>query len=67
MIAAVAPPAPVDLSASLQQAGLQMVETSNAVAVPAAPSVTQPLGRKPKPTVVIPAEPLQMVETQHKA
>ncbi|MBA3033503.1 MAG: Rne/Rng family ribonuclease [Gammaproteobacteria bacterium] len=65
-VAAVAPPPPVDLSASLQQAGLQMVETSNAVAVPAVPSVVQPLGRKPKPAVVIPAEPLQMVETQHK-
>ncbi|MDP2171418.1 MAG: ribonuclease E/G, partial [Rhodocyclaceae bacterium] len=66
-VSAVAPTPPIDLSASLQQAGLQMVETSNAVVVPVAPSTAQPLGRKPKPAVVIAAEPLQMVETQHKA
>jgi len=66
--AAVTPPPPVvDLTANLQQAGLQMIETSHAVVVPVASSEAKPLGRKPKSAVVIPAEPLQMVETQPRA
>ncbi|MDP1732751.1 MAG: ribonuclease E/G, partial [Sulfuritalea sp.] len=59
-------PAPVDLSGSLQQAGLVMIETSHAAPSPAdtfAPA--QPLGRKPKPAAVIVNEPLQMVETKN--
>ncbi|MDO8789827.1 MAG: Rne/Rng family ribonuclease [Sulfuritalea sp.] len=58
-------PAPVDLSGSLQQAGLVMIETSHAA--PAADSFApaQPLGRKPKPAPVIVNEPLQMVETKN--
>jgi ribonuclease E len=64
---AVAAPTPVvDLSANLQQAGLQMIETSSATAAPVVTSVPQQLGRKPKPAAVIINEPLQMVETQHK-
>ncbi|HWS02774.1 MAG TPA: Rne/Rng family ribonuclease [Gammaproteobacteria bacterium] len=64
---AVAAPTPVaDLSANLQQAGLQMIETSSAATAPVVTSVHQQLGRKPKPAAVIVNEPLQMVETQHK-
>ena len=59
-------PAPVDLSGSLQQAGLVMIETSNAAPRPAsAAEPAQPLGRKPKPAPVIANEPLQMVETKN--
>ena len=61
------PPPPVDLSANLQQAGLQMVETSSSS--PAVPTVTiapQQLGRKPKLAAIISEEPMQMVETQNK-
>jgi ribonuclease E len=59
---------PVDLSANLQQAGLQMVETSGATlaAAPPASSAPQQLGRKPKPAAIISDEPMQMVETQNK-
>jgi ribonuclease E len=66
----VVPPAPapeaepVDLSASLQQAGLVMIETSSTApreqALPEAPK----LGRKPRQVQVAAAEPLQMVETR---
>ncbi len=65
----IVPPAPkpaaVDLSGSLQQAGLVLIETSHAA--PAADSFApaQPLGRKPKPAPVIVNEPLQMVETKN--
>ena len=56
--------APVDLSASLQQAGLVMIETSGTApreqALPEAPK----LGRKPRQVQVAAAEPLQMVETR---
>ncbi len=65
-VAIAAPTPAADLSANLQQAGLQMIETSSATATPAATSVPQQLGRKPKPAAVIINEPLQMVETQHK-
>ncbi|MDO9243787.1 MAG: Rne/Rng family ribonuclease [Rhodocyclaceae bacterium] len=61
------PPPVVDLTANLQQAGLQLIETSHAAVVPVTTSEAKPLGRKPKPAMVIPAEPLQMVETQPKA
>ncbi len=61
-----APATPVDLSVSLQQAGLQLVETSSdkarsqaQIAVP-----TPALGRKPRPVPVIADEPLQIVETR---
>ncbi|MRR50785.1 MAG: Rne/Rng family ribonuclease [Rhodocyclaceae bacterium] len=56
---------PIDLSASLQQAGLQMVETVASTPRPEqyfAPQ--QPLGRKPKPVVVVADEPLQIIETR---
>ena len=64
---AIIAPEPVDLSADLEKAGLQMVETSASTSYVPAPSVPpQPLGRKPKPAVVINAEPLQLVETLRK-
>ena len=59
-------PAPVDLTGSLQQAGLVMIETSSSAPRPAATfEPPQPLGRKPKPAAVIANEPLQMVETKN--
>jgi len=58
--------APADLSGSLQQAGLVMIETSGGTPAPAAfAEPAQPLGRKPKPAPVIVNEPLQMVETKN--
>ncbi|RLJ64952.1 Rne/Rng family ribonuclease [Sulfurisoma sediminicola] len=58
-------PAAVDMSASLQQAGLVLIETA-AGSRAAEPIVVPhpPLGRKPKPVSVAPSEPLQMVETK---
>ena len=55
-----------DLSASLEQAGLVLIETrsGNAPPVPEALITGQPQGRKPRPPVAIPNEPLQMVETR---
>jgi ribonuclease E len=59
-------PAPVDISGSLQQAGLVMIETSNTAPRPAAtPEPAPALGRKPRPAPVIASEPLQMVETKN--
>ena len=62
-MASITPPA--NLSASLEQAGLVLIETSSsirpAVEVATAP---QPLGRKPRPPMVVPDEPLQMMETR---
>ena len=55
----------VDVAANLQQAGLVMIETSSAPAPVAVEAPARPLGRKPKPKVVIADEPLQMVETRH--
>jgi len=57
--------APANLSASLEQVGLVLIETSSSVR----PSVEvaappQPLGRKPRPPQAIPDEPLQMMETR---
>ena len=58
--------APVDISGSLQQAGLVMIETSGGAPAPTAHAEpVQPLGRKPKPAPVIVNEPLQMVETKN--
>ena len=67
--AAPASPAPdpvADISASLEQAGLVLIETKSHNASPVAEvSVsTPPRGRKPRPPAVIPNEPLQMVETR---
>jgi hypothetical protein len=60
-----AAPATVDMSASLQQAGLVLIETADASRAAEPIVVPQPpLGRKPKPVVVAPSEPLQMVETK---
>ena len=63
------PPQPsssIDLSSTLQQAGLVMVQTtSSPVTSPdTAAMPPQPLGRKPKPAVMLTNEPLQMVETK---
>jgi len=64
-------PAPVealgDLTASLEQAGLVLIETKTHHAAPVAEAgfSTQARGRKPRPPVVIPNEPLQIVETRH--
>jgi hypothetical protein len=66
-IAPIAVPVPeVDLTADLNQAGLVMIETTGAKpAVTPVATAAPVLGRKPKPPVVIAAEPLQMVETRH--
>ena len=58
-------PAPVDLSGSLQQAGLELVETSHAAPPADSFAPAQPLGRKPRPAPGIVNEPLQMVETKN--
>jgi ribonuclease E len=58
-------PAPVDLTGSLQQAGLELVETSHSAPPADSFAPVQPLGRKPKPVPVIANEPLQMVETKN--
>ena len=68
VVSAPPPPAPkIDLSASLEQAGLIMIETSGDTAPPAAEisMPAQSLGRKPRPVAIIPSEPLQMVETRN--
>jgi ribonuclease E len=68
----VAPPAPivapVDLGASLEQAGLVLIETSghNHSAPAYAPESAPKLGRKPRPAPVIASEALQMVETRNE-
>jgi ribonuclease E len=63
------PAAPaVDLAADLDQAGLVMIETTTDKQ-PVAAQIAEPprpLGRKPKPPVVVADEPLQMVETRHE-
>jgi ribonuclease E len=59
-------PAPPDISGSLQQAGLVMIETNHAASSPAmVHDQAPPLGRKPRPAPVIVSEPLQMVETKN--
>ncbi|MFY9327644.1 MAG: Rne/Rng family ribonuclease [Georgfuchsia sp.] len=60
-------PTTVDVSASLQQAGLVMIETvagAQPIIVEQAP--VQPRGRKPKPVPIIVDEPLQLVETKRE-
>ncbi len=61
-----APVAPkIDLSVSLEQSGLILVETSgNAQPSATSTAPARPLGRKPRPVAIIPSEPLQMVETK---
>jgi len=67
-------PAPVaeikplpDLSATLQQAGLVLIETKSSAPIPAAPvAPAQPLGRKPRKAPEVVNEPLQMVETRRE-
>ncbi len=63
----VKPVAPVDLSINLKESGLVLVETAaNSLAAAAPIEISKPqLGRKPKPPVIVPDEPLQMVETRH--
>jgi ribonuclease E len=58
----------VDLAADLDQAGLVMIETATDKPPVVAPVAEppRPLGRKPKPPVVVADEPLQMVETRHE-
>ena len=56
---------PINLVSTIEQAGLVMIETTSVSASPAN-AVDQPmpiLGRKPKAPVIVPEEPLQMVET----
>ena len=60
--------APIDIGAALADSGLVMIETDDAKA-PAhgngdTESPTQPVGRRPRAAAVIPAEPLQQVETR---
>ena len=55
-----------DLSASLEQAGLVLIETSHSSPPLQASNPAPKLGRKPRPVAVISDEPLQMVETQNK-
>jgi hypothetical protein len=58
-------PVAVDLDQALQDSGLVMVATNpDRAAQPAPESPAPALGRKPRPPVVIDAEPLQQVETQ---
>jgi hypothetical protein len=69
-VEAVAPVIPaepvVDMSAGLEKAGLQLVETVSKPSAPIQEAPAQPLGRKPKAPVIVNAEPLQMVETGRK-
>jgi ribonuclease E len=55
----------VERAADLAQAGLVLIETTSdkPSAVPVE-MPQRPLGRKPKPAVVIPEEPLQIIETR---
>ncbi|MFN4064148.1 MAG: Rne/Rng family ribonuclease [Parazoarcus communis] len=61
--------APIDLTGALEAVGLVMIETSadkKASFGTGAPEEPQRLGRKPRPQVIIPDEPLQQVETHGK-
>ena len=65
-----APSAPIDLGNSLAESGLVMIETSREKVQALAQSHSEeassrPLGRRPRPSLVITDEPLQQVET-HK-
>lgn len=63
-------PIKVDLSGSLEQAGLVMIETAaeKTARLDGQFTVSEPqqFGRKPKPVVVIADEPLQIVETRRE-
>ncbi|MBP9798802.1 MAG: Rne/Rng family ribonuclease [Sterolibacterium sp.] len=62
---AAAPEVRVDMTASLEQAGLVLIETSATQSAPATTGGSaQKLGRKPRPAAIIASEPLQMVETR---
>ena len=65
--AAKAPSSPIALGDALAEGGLVMIETdrSKAGSFQAATEEPARLGRRPRPAVVIPEEPLQQVET-HK-
>ena len=58
----------IDVAVALQQTGLVMIETSQdkAARTVVMPQAEVQLGRKPKPAVIIPEEPLKQVETQNK-
>ena len=58
--------APVDLSSSLQQAGLVLIETSSTHHAAETTAPSQALGRKPRAVPVIVSEPLQIVETKRE-
>ncbi|NMF89354.1 Rne/Rng family ribonuclease [Aromatoleum petrolei] len=65
-----APSAPIDLGSALADSGLVMIETSREKVQALAQSHAEeaparPLGRRPRPSLVIADEPLQQVET-HK-
>ncbi|MBD5805297.1 Ribonuclease E [Azoarcus sp. Aa7] len=64
-----APSAPIDLGGSLADSGLVMIETSREKVQAftqshAEEASARPLGRRPRPSLVITDEPLQQVETQ---
>ncbi len=64
-VAAVAEAPQINLAANLEQAGLVMIETVSSVGIaPTLPIEVPKLGRKPKPSVMIANEPLQMIETR---
>jgi len=56
----------IDTAASLEQAGLVMIETAVSKVQSSMPIEVpqQPLGRKPKVPMIVAEEPLQMVETR---
>ncbi|HRP75379.1 MAG TPA: Rne/Rng family ribonuclease [Rhodocyclaceae bacterium] len=60
--------APIDIGAALADSGLVMIETDDSKAPARGNGDTeppaQPLGRRPRAAAVIPAEPLQQVETR---
>ena len=62
------PPAPpklqVDISVSLQDSGLMLVETRPGATLVAEPESPTPLGRKPKAAVMVSDEPMMQVETR---
>ena len=60
-----APPKPqVDISVSLQDSGLMLVETRPGATLVAEPESPTPLGRKPKAAVMVSDEPMMQVETR---
>jgi ribonuclease E len=55
------------IAASLESAGLQLVQTRNDAPRPAVVAEAPKLGRKPKAVAPVASEPLQMVETRRDA